>query len=226
MSRLPAPGGDAGQWGNILNDFLMVAHNSDGSLKDAANIAGAEQTTNKGAANGYAPLDSSSKVPFANLPLPLSQANSHASADTDTATTAIHHTLGTGANQAAAGNHTHSLTFALTAFSRQGTLAVASGTQRLPIDGPYTIVGTRLMVGTAPTGASILVDVNKNGTSIYTTQANRPVIAAGANAGGPGSTPDITSLVAGDYLTIDVDQVGSTIAGSDLTVTIVVTKAV
>lgn len=27
--------------------------------------------------------------------------------DTDTAPTAIHHTLGAGANQAAAGNHTH-----------------------------------------------------------------------------------------------------------------------
>ncbi|MEE4238747.1 MAG: hypothetical protein V2I51_18655 [Anderseniella sp.] len=37
----------------------------------------------------------------------LSQANTHESADTDTATTALHHTIGTGANQAAAGNHTH-----------------------------------------------------------------------------------------------------------------------
>jgi hypothetical protein len=37
----------------------------------------------------------------------LTQANTHQSADTDTSTTAIHHTLGTGANQAAAGNHTH-----------------------------------------------------------------------------------------------------------------------
>lgn len=37
----------------------------------------------------------------------LAQANTHQSADTDTATTAIHHTLGKGANQAAAGNHTH-----------------------------------------------------------------------------------------------------------------------
>lgn len=37
----------------------------------------------------------------------LAQANTHQSADTDSATTAIHHTLGTGANQAAAGNHTH-----------------------------------------------------------------------------------------------------------------------
>jgi len=37
----------------------------------------------------------------------LAQANTHESADTDTAPTSLHHTLGTGANQAAAGNHTH-----------------------------------------------------------------------------------------------------------------------
>jgi hypothetical protein len=35
------------------------------------------------------------------------QAQAHQSADTDTATTAIHHTLGVGANQAAPGNHVH-----------------------------------------------------------------------------------------------------------------------
>jgi hypothetical protein len=35
------------------------------------------------------------------------QVQSHNSPDTDTATTALHHTLGVGANQAAAGNHTH-----------------------------------------------------------------------------------------------------------------------
>lgn len=38
----------------------------------------------------------------------LSQANTHESADTDSATSALHHTIGTGANNAAAGNHTHS----------------------------------------------------------------------------------------------------------------------
>lgn len=37
-----------------------------------------------------------------------SQAQSHGTADTDTAQAAIHHTIGLGANQAAAGNHTHS----------------------------------------------------------------------------------------------------------------------
>jgi hypothetical protein len=33
MSRLPVPGSDDGIWGDILNDFLNVGHNSDGTLK-------------------------------------------------------------------------------------------------------------------------------------------------------------------------------------------------
>ena len=34
MPRLPQPGGDQGNWGQILNDFLSQIHNTDGSLKD------------------------------------------------------------------------------------------------------------------------------------------------------------------------------------------------
>jgi len=37
----------------------------------------------------------------------LKQANTHEDADTDSSASAIHHTLGTGPNQAARGNHTH-----------------------------------------------------------------------------------------------------------------------
>ena len=33
MARLPQPGGDKGSWGNVLNDYLAVAHNDDGTLK-------------------------------------------------------------------------------------------------------------------------------------------------------------------------------------------------
>lgn len=39
MARLPQPGGDANEWGDILNDFLSVALNGDGTLKPSA-IAG------------------------------------------------------------------------------------------------------------------------------------------------------------------------------------------
>ncbi|HSD56479.1 MAG TPA: hypothetical protein VLA92_05020 [Candidatus Saccharimonadales bacterium] len=33
MARLPVPGKDGGVWGDLLNDFLAVEHNNDGSLK-------------------------------------------------------------------------------------------------------------------------------------------------------------------------------------------------
>ena len=34
MARLPQPGADRGNWGEILNDFLNQSHNDDGSLKN------------------------------------------------------------------------------------------------------------------------------------------------------------------------------------------------
>jgi hypothetical protein len=36
MARLPQPGGDDGQWGDILNQFLSVSHSTDGTLKSSA----------------------------------------------------------------------------------------------------------------------------------------------------------------------------------------------
>jgi len=40
MSRLPVPGGDDGSWGGILNDFLSVEHNTDGTHKDVIKKTG------------------------------------------------------------------------------------------------------------------------------------------------------------------------------------------
>src|SRR5664279_4063770 len=46
MTRLPTPGGDSGDWGNILNAFLDISHNPDGTLKDTAvTAAGAADDT-------------------------------------------------------------------------------------------------------------------------------------------------------------------------------------
>jgi hypothetical protein len=42
MTRLPTPGGDDNTWGDILNDFLEVEHNADGTLKKASDIADAK----------------------------------------------------------------------------------------------------------------------------------------------------------------------------------------
>jgi hypothetical protein len=108
-------------------------------------------------------------------------------------------------------------------FSRAGTLSTGAGTFRVYNDcgDTLTIKGVRASVGTAPTGASILVDVNIGGTTIFTTQANRPAIAASANTSGKVTNYNVTTIADGAYFTVDVDQVGSTIAGADLTVQLI-----
>jgi hypothetical protein len=107
-------------------------------------------------------------------------------------------------------------------YSYLGNVVVNIGTFRLYNDtgSTWTITGVRASVGTAPAGAAIIIDVNKNGTTIFTTQANRPTIAAAANTSGNVTNVDVTTIAAGEYLTIDIDQIGSTTAGADLTVQI------
>jgi len=104
-------------------------------------------------------------------------------------------------------------------FSVGGELGATPGTFKLPILYPSRIIGVRAAVDIAPTGASILVDVNKNGTTIFTTQANRPAVAA-TTVVSPVAFPDIITADPGDYLTVDIDQVGSTTPGETLTVVV------
>lgn len=105
-------------------------------------------------------------------------------------------------------------------FSQTGTLTVRTGTSRFPIKGgTFTIQTVAAMVDTAPTGASVIIDVNKNGSTIYGTQSNRPTIAASGTSATVGAHT-ATTVTDGDYITIDIDQIGSTIAGSNLTVVI------
>ena len=108
----------------------------------------------------------------------------------------------------------------IASFGFVGPVAVTTGTSRWLLPATATILGVVAAVGTAPTGASLICDVNKNGTTIFTTQANRPTIAISANATTTMPTPDVTALASGDYLTVDVDQIGSTVAGSDLVVNV------
>jgi hypothetical protein len=55
---------------------------------------------------------------------------------------------------------------------------------------------------------STVCDVNKNGVTIFTTQANRPTItsAQGANAVSQSGVIGVTSFVAGDYYTVQLDS--------------------
>lgn len=59
-------------------------------------------------------------------------------------------------------------------------------------------------------GTSDIVDVNKNGTTIFTTQANRPTLVSGDTGMFTRGYPEVTSLQPGDILSFDLDQVAST----------------
>lgn len=105
-------------------------------------------------------------------------------------------------------------------FSHGGELGVMVGTSQLPVEGgTFSIVSVAARVGTAPTGSNVVVDIKKNGTSIFVSPADRPTIVAGANAATVGSWGN-TTLTSGDYLSVDITQVGSTTPGSNLVVPI------
>ena len=71
------------------------------------------------------------------------------------------------------------------AFILSGNLTTGAKPFRIynGFDITLRILKVTLSVGTAPAGAAIIADVNKAGTTIFTTQANRPQIAAGTNYG-------------------------------------------
>jgi len=133
--------------------------------------------------------------------------------------------VGQAADHSGLGNltdddHTIYLRYGTVEFSDQRTvLTAATGPQKWVAPFAFTVLGVQLAVGTVPTGADLIVDVNKGGTTLFTTQGNRPTVpAADADGIGAVAVPDVTAVADGDYLTVDRDQIGSTIAGGYLTV--------
>jgi hypothetical protein len=342
MSRLPVPGSDDGTWGSLLNDYLSVEHNPDGTLKSSGtlatkaddadvvhnsgtetiggsktfiasptipqptssthaatksyvdstvasgapdatttskglvqlagdlggagttasapvisnnaitaskiaagvitdthiaaiseskitglttDLAATEKTVNKGVANGYAPLDNTGKIASTYLPVtapgiqhgtgsPSNSVGSDGDFYVDTSASLLYGPKTTGAWP---GSPILLRTTQIATFSSSGVLAVKSGGTRYYYEQAATIQQVRASVGTAPSGASIIIDVRKNGTSIFPISP-RPATTSGSNT--TTATPDTTSLAAGDYLTVDIVQVGSITPGADLTVEI------
>jgi hypothetical protein len=105
------------------------------------------------------------------------------------------------------------------AFTHSGELATGAGTYTYYNDTgrTLTITNVRASVGVAPTGAAVILDVLLNDTTIYTTQVNRPTIAASTTTV-KSTNPDVTAWPDGSYVTVDIAQIGSTIKGSGLVV--------
>ena len=87
---------------------------------------------------------------------------------------------------------------------------IASGTGKgipatIVIDRSCTIQEVYLHVETAPgAGFTLTIDVNKNGTTIFGTQANRPSITETDTTATSGA-PSVTALSQDDEITMDID---------------------
>ena len=97
--------------------------------------------------------------------------------------------------------------------------SVAAGKAIFRVPFACKIKAISIAVDIAPTGSSVIFDIHKNGTTLFTTQANRPTVAAAAVSASV-ALPDVTTLAAGDVLTIDCDQVGSSVASTGFTIAI------
>lgn len=113
----------------------------------------------------------------------------------------------------------------------RGDVLVATRVHAVRAERPYIVTNTSLAVKTAPTGAALIVDVNHDEAGVATTMySTKPQIAISAKTGG--ANPDgtyqdrcfqgVTDAEGDDdaLLTVDVDQVGSTIIGEDLDITV------
>lgn len=106
-------------------------------------------------------------------------------------------------------------------FSIQGNLATGQNVVP-PIVFPRgcTILKVSARVLTAPVGAALQIDLEANGAAGSSIFSAAFQIADGANSATSTSIDADGTLSADDYLSIDIDQVGSTTPGADLSVTI------
>ena len=103
------------------------------------------------------------------------------------------------------------------------TTDLTTGTAKVTFRMPYamTLTAVRLSVNTAPTGSVIIVDVKEGGTTIFST---KPQIATSAKTSVGGAVPGVisdTALEDDAEITINLDQIGSTIAGKGLKVSLI-----
>lgn len=116
------------------------------------------------------------------------------------------------------------LTHELARVSIQGTLATGTNVvPRIVFPKACKILKVSAYCETAPTGASILIDINKNGNaaqSIFDGSTRITIAATTYEDSETSFHATYGALAADDELTVDIDQVGSTVAGADLSITI------
>jgi hypothetical protein len=108
------------------------------------------------------------------------------------------------------------------ALSDEST-ALTTGTAKLTWRTPYAITVTevRASVNTAPTGSTIIVDINEGGSTILSTKLSIDASEFTSTTAASAAVISDTALADDAEITFDIDQIGSTIAGKGLKVSII-----
>jgi hypothetical protein len=104
--------------------------------------------------------------------------------------------------------------------------AITAGTGKATFRMPHamTLTAVRASVNTAPTGSTIVIDINEEGTSILSTKLSIDASEKTSTTSATAAVISDTTLADDAEITIDFDQVGSTVAGKGVVVTLIGTR--
>lgn len=107
------------------------------------------------------------------------------------------------------------------------TTALTTGTAKVTFRMPFavTLTAVRASVTTAPTGSTLVVDINEAGASILSTKLSIDASEKTSTTAATAAVISDSALADDAEMTIDIDQIGSTIAGAGLKVTLIGTRA-
>ena len=114
-------------------------------------------------------------------------------------------------------------TQALIVAASDETTALTTGTAKATFRMPYafTLTGIRASVTTAPTGSVLTVDVNEGGSTILSTKITIDASEKTSTTAATAPVLSDTALADDAEMTIDIDGVGSTVAGAGLKVALI-----
>jgi len=107
------------------------------------------------------------------------------------------------------------------------TTDLATGTGVVTFRMPFamTLTAVRASVTTAPTGSTVIVDINEAGTSVLSTKLSIDASEKTSTTAATAAVISDSALADDAEITIDIDQVGSTVAGAGLKVWLIGTRA-
>jgi hypothetical protein len=107
------------------------------------------------------------------------------------------------------------------------TTNLSTGTAKITFRMPHamTLTAVRASVNTAPTGSTIIVDINEGGSTILSTKLSIDASEKTSTTAASAAVISDTALADDAEITIDIDQIGSSTPGKGLKVYLIGTRA-